>query len=198
MEIFQKTNNSELEIKLVFECAPLLSGLRPANIINISRNEFQNLRHLLNGTDISFYRLSSTKDKISVLLYRYSMLIEYFNQSGVKKLLHKLGYRAEDIYGLLYLFSMRYKNYVEGKGDFPHEMGVFLGYPIEDVIGFIDNNGKNFLCIGYWKVYKDVGQKKRLFQNFEKSKEIMMKLVLYGLNVKEIIMYFNDNKVFAY
>lgn len=25
---------------------------------------------------------------------------------------------------------------------FPHEMGVLLGYPTEDVLGFIENQGK--------------------------------------------------------
>ena len=39
-------------------------------------------------------------------------------------------------------------------GDFPHEIGLLLGYPPEDVSGFIENGGKNFLCSGYWKVYK--------------------------------------------
>ncbi len=39
--------------------------------------------------------------------------------------------------------------------DFPHEIGVFLGYPLADVIGFIQNRGKNFTACGYWKVYTD-------------------------------------------
>jgi len=26
---------------------------------------------------------------------------------------------------------------------FPHEIGVFLGYPLEDVMGFISNKGHN-------------------------------------------------------
>ena len=40
-----------------------------------------------------------------------------------------------------------------GRCSFPHEIGFFLGYPYEDVIGFIDNEGENFLCSGCWKVY---------------------------------------------
>ena len=40
------------------------------------------------------------------------------------------------------------------EGEFPHEIGVFLGYPLADVIGFIENRGKNFTACGYWKVYR--------------------------------------------
>ena len=29
-------------------------------------------------------------------------------------------------------------------GEFPHEIGIFLGYPVEDVRGFIANEGRNF------------------------------------------------------
>lgn len=39
--------------------------------------------------------------------------------------------------------------------EFPHEIGVFLGYPLEDVVGFIRNRGRNYTCCGYWKAYGD-------------------------------------------
>lgn len=35
----------------------------------------------------------------------------------------------------------------------PHEIGFFLGYPYDDVVGFIENKGENSLCSGCWKVY---------------------------------------------
>ena len=33
-------------------------------------------------------------------------------------------------------------------GEFPHEVGLFLGYPPEDVKGFIDHRANNFKCAG--------------------------------------------------
>lgn len=38
----------------------------------------------------------------------------------------------------------------------PHEVGYFLGYPAADVRGFIEHEGRGFLCFGCWKVYGDV------------------------------------------
>ena len=38
---------------------------------------------------------------------------------------------------------------LEEKGAFPHEIGLLLGYPVEDVLGFIRHQGKNYLYTGY-------------------------------------------------
>ena len=38
---------------------------------------------------------------------------------------------------------------MEEKGAFPHEIGLLLGYPVEDVLGFIRYQGKNYLYTGY-------------------------------------------------
>lgn len=51
---------------------------------------------------------------------------------------------------------------------FPHEIGIFLGYPLSDVKGFIDNNGKNSKYTGLWKVYGDTEKSIRLFEKYRK------------------------------
>ena len=62
---------------------------------------------------------------------------------------------------MLARLAERFTEYKEGRAEFPHEMGAFLGYPLSDVKGFIEHEGKDFLCSGYWKVYSDeTGAKK--------------------------------------
>lgn len=56
-------------------------------------------------------------------------------------------------------------------------MGILLGYPIEDVTGFIEHKGKNYLYSGYWKVYRDVAAKKRIFLQYENAKEELILLL---------------------
>lgn len=53
-----------------------------------------------------------------------------------------------------------------------------LGYPIEDVRGFIEHNGCGCLYSGYWKVYRNVPLKKKMFEDFEKAKESVIQLLL--------------------
>ena len=47
-------------------------------------------------------------------------------------------------------------------------MGLFLGYPPEDVRGFIENRAAGCKLIGCWKVYGDVDAAKEKFASFER------------------------------
>ena len=60
------------------------------------------------------------------------------------------GYRIEDtLQEKLNFLRMR----MQIRKSFPHEIGLFLGYPAEDVAGFISHKGHDFCYSGYWKVY---------------------------------------------
>lgn len=194
-EIFDSSKNSDNEnmkneTKIILECAPLILGLRLANIINITRAEFINLKKIFFNSDLSFYVILTTKDKLSLLVYRRNTLSEYFSQPKTKELLEKFGYDTGNMYEMMYTFSLRYKKYINKKADFPHEMGLFLGYPVEDVEGYINNDGKNSLAVGYWKVYEDVNEKIKLFEKFEDAKKKLIYLVYRGMNINEIVRMF--------
>ena len=57
---------------------------------------------------------------------------------------------------------------LEDNGEFPHEIGLFLGYPPEDVEGFIKNGAAGAKCVGTWKVYGDVETAQRRFAQYKK------------------------------
>lgn len=57
-------------------------------------------------------------------------------------------------------------------GEFPHEIGLFLGYPPEDVDGFIKNKACGFKCVGCWKVYGDREKAEKTFSRFRKCTEV--------------------------
>lgn len=192
--MIQDIQPEEIEMKLILECAPLLSGLKAANLVNIEKKQFKNLKAILKNTDISYYVLFHGSEKFTILLYRYTGLKHYLSQPETRELLNQMGYFSTQIYELLYLFSLKYKQFVNGIDGFPHEMGIFLGYPIEDVVGFIENEGKNFLCTGYWKVYKNVPEKTRLFKSFEQAKKTMVTLLFYGFNIMEVVDIFNQRR----
>ena len=67
--------------------------------------------------------------------------------------------------------------------DFPHEIGLFLGYPLEDVKGFIVNAGKNSKSTGYWKVYGNVAESEKLFRCFKKCFTVMSSLFERGYSL---------------
>jgi hypothetical protein len=57
------------------------------------------------------------------------------------------------------------------RDDFPHEIGIFLGYPVEDVRGFVAHKGRNYKLCGYWKVYGDVEKAKKCFRRYDACRE---------------------------
>ena len=70
--------------------------------------------------------------------------------------------------------------------DFPHEIGIFLGYPLGDVIGFIDNAGKNSRCTGCWKVYCNECEAMRTFARFDKCRAVYQKMWAKGRSIVQL------------
>lgn len=56
---------------------------------------------------------------------------------------------SKEVFQMVEELKKRYACYMEEKGAFLHEIGLLLGYPVEDVLGFIRHQGKNYLYTGY-------------------------------------------------
>ena len=97
------------------------------------------------------------------------------------------GYEQFDLESILLEFGRRYRSYRTESKSFPHELGLLLGYPLDDVEGFIKNDGKNCLYTGYWKVYANVPAKRNLFRRFECAREELMKQIRQGKKVEQVI-----------
>ena len=54
--------------------------------------------------------------------------------------------------------------------DFPHEIGAFLGYPLCDIKGFLNCQGKNYLHSGYWKVYANLEDTLAKFRQIDEAR----------------------------
>jgi len=114
-------------------------------------------------------------------------LEKYLEMPQVQKMLQEAGYGSGRLEDILPVFCERYETYAERGKSFPHELGLLLGYPPEDVEGFIRHQGRNSLCTGYWKVYADKEGKQRLFEKYEYARENLIQLLHYGLKMTEII-----------
>lgn len=70
---------------------------------------------------------------------------------------------------------------------FPHEIGVFLGYPLDDVVSFIQNNGKNYQEIGYWKIYHNLSRARKTTARFLQSMECTLEKLQEGIPLEQLI-----------
>lgn len=186
-EIVKGMDLENIETQLALQCAPLITGLKVSNLLIISKGNEEVVKRILNRTGISYYRLIQIRTKTTFLLFRRNELEEFLSDEKVKNVFRKAGYKSLQIGKILRTFSLRYEAYMQGDKCFPHEMGLLLGYPVEDVVGFVENNGKNFLYSGYWKVYKNQKAKVKLFDKFKVAEETLIHLLSNGLNMSDII-----------
>lgn len=73
-----------------------------------------------------------------------------------------------------------------GEAEFPHEIGLVLGYPPADVSGFIRHKGADFLACGGWKAYSAPEAALRTFQRNRLCAEEYRKLHAQGVSLEAL------------
>lgn len=91
------------------------------------------------------------------------MLQRDLNLPGVADFLKEYGYESADVYSVI----ERLKSRLAVGDGFPHEIGVFLGYPLSDVIAFMRDGGRGCRCSGCWKAYTNECEAMRVFQRYK-------------------------------
>lgn len=195
LKIVRDMNWKEAEMQIALHCAPLISGLTISNIICIEKGSVSRLNEILYGTDILYDVLITNVHKATILLYNKLKLEEHLYHQRVKTLLMKMGYTNINLQGVLKEFKKRFRKYMTEGTVFPHEMGILLGYPMEDVEGFINNDGRNFLYTGYWKVYGNVYEKMQMFNKIEIARDNILQLIACGINIREIIHLYKEKEL---
>lgn len=191
-EIMKLRTSQDEEVRmallLAIHCAPILSGSKAANIMTVTVHEFDRIGYLLEGTGIRYRFLKTKGDKGILYLYREKRLKQYLEQEEIQEFLSEYGYDEVNIAKMLNLLSKRIQMYNDQDAVFPHEIGVFLEYPLGDVKGFLANEGKNFMYSGYWKVYQDLQGAVRRFTQYDMERELTIQALMQGKSIREIAL----------
>lgn len=179
-------NMKSLQVQLILQCAPFLKGIKIACILNITEENSRELYEILEGTGIKFKILTRNHGKCLVLLYRRESFSRYLKRTDVRKFLGSYGYEDVEPEKMLERLSKRVCQYSDGEICFPHEIGAFLDYPIDDVKCFIEKDGKDSLFSGYWKVYNNPGRAKMIFWAYDKAKTSAVNEYLIGKSIRDI------------
>lgn len=178
-----------LEKSLIFHCSPTLAGIKTGSLflyrcpsINDLLTELHDLNHRLNGKGIVIEALHIKNSGALILAYRPKRLDADLKEQGVFPFLKGFGYTEADSEHAI----SRLKERFALQAGFPHEIGLFLGYPLIDVTGFIENRGQNSKCAGCWKVYRDERETVKLFDRYKKCKEVYLKMFDKGCSVLQL------------
>mgnify|MGYP000886527625 CR=1 FL=1 len=168
-----------------YHLAAVLEKQKPAVLLSFN-NTRRNLFHLWNKYKAAFpssgrlkyFEIKSSPQRICVLFYNPLILHLTLKQEKTISLLKEYGY-SEQMTIDEYLLHLKTRFNTTG---FPHEIGVFLGIPAEDVLGFITNKGKNYKSYGYWKVYVDPFGAKKIFNRIAEAKSRYTQFLQRGIS----------------
>lgn len=120
------------------------------------------------------------KNHALIYMFRPKLLQEALDVPDTRELMKEMGYSDHRIGCCLNVL----RNKFVSSHQFPHEIGCFLGYPSEDVIGFM----KNEKCVyhGMWKVYGNVEEAKKKFALYEHVTQRCTALFQSGMPLEEI------------
>ncbi|MGI6177489.1 MAG: DUF3793 family protein [Eubacterium sp.] len=111
-----------------------------------------------------------------VMLYRRSQLEAILSDPENRDFLTNFGYPPGTGSHAECIETLKSRTQACDPSCFPHEIGIFLGYPLCDVRGFIENRGQNFKAAGDWKVYENVEETVKSFRSFDNCRRIYRRL----------------------
>lgn len=152
----------------------------------------------LNPTGLSLRLLLERQETgfLIVYLYRRNQLKQTLFDRACQRFLIENGYQIhriqtlsdDDLDVLLddLLAQLARRLRTRTQSDFPHEIGLFLGYPLQDVIGFIQNHGQNFTCSGFWKSYSDPVEMQARFSCYRSCIQSCVRQFQQGIPIEKL------------
>ena len=171
------------EEMIVRYCSPTLAALKSGSLFSCRYTELlvlyrsiERIKKELAVKGICITVLSLRASRALIYVYRPSQLGVDLSQRDARLLLREKMYVSDSIDGLVSELRVR----LNVCSPFPHEIGLFLGYPCEDVRGFIENRASGYRTVGAWKVYGDAQEAEKRFYKYKKCTEIYLSWLKMG------------------
>ena len=177
---------NSVELRLIIQNAAVLKGKRISGMLFLNDKELAIISMKLHNTNISLIILCTCKKRHLVMVYRAKELEEHLRSKEVSDYLREFGYRRDDFISNLIRLHQRMNGFYNKMKEFPHEVGVFLGYPICDIKGFLENKGERYLHSGYWKIYGNLEETRKKFLSYDEARETAIDEFLSGRELESI------------
>lgn len=174
---------------LIQHCAPTLAAIKTGNIFSCVFEDDDSMKTFIrriNGVfrdkGIRVIPLRNRDNKMLLYVFRPEYLKRDMENKMVCDLMNQLGYCCGNVEKCITKLIQRMKE----SSEFPHEVGVFLGFPPEDVCGFIHNKAKDCKMVGYWKVYGDEEKAKKIFDKYRKCSRVYLDRFERGYTLEKL------------
>lgn len=178
------------EETLIYQCSPTLAGIKTGNLFACAFKNRDELRatvrrfnRILVPKGVRMIPLRFENGKAMIYVYRPIRLAADLNADRAKLILSDKAYPIGSPDRCIAELMRRLKS---GEG-FPHEIGLFLGYPAEDVEGFIRCKARSFKSVGTWKVYGDAAAAHDEFTRFKECRSAFQEAYSNGRSMDSLI-----------
>ena len=175
---------------LVEYCAPTLAGIKTGNMFSVRNDhidingEIRELNGILVSRGLRLIPLRTSGNTTLIYLYRPERLKDDLGNPGAMEILREKGYP----YGNSDCCLVELVRRLKSDDSFPHEIGLFLGYPPSDVKRFMEDPCKGVKCVGCWKVYSNECEAQRTFDKYKKCTAIYNKESERGKPLEALIV----------
>ena len=177
---------------ILIQCgSPTLAGLKTGNLFSVAYSsrqqllsDIRKLNHTLVPRGLCLLPMKLMRKRAVCYLFRPALLERDLKNGDARSILDQAGYRRGTMGQCLgeLIGRMRSGN------EFPHEIGLFLSYPPEDVQGFIENRASNCKCVGTWKVYGNEEEARKTFRRYRHCKEVYDRCWRCGTSFERLIV----------
>ena len=177
--------------QIIRYCAPTLAGIKTGSLFTLHtpsyedfKNDIVSINRSVNKKGVRIIPLKVCADYILIYLYRPDMLDKDLHDPMAINILKRYGYSVTSSDRCVVDLVGRLKT----SPQFPHEIGLFLGYPPLDVDGFIRSPNQGYREIGYWKVYSDVDGARRTFRRYNRCTQEYGRMLKEGRTLEQMVV----------
>ena len=175
------------EEMFVRQCAPTLAGVKTGSLFSCPYDtregmteDVRRLNRVLVPKGLRLLPLRYSEKRVLLYLYRPTELWRDLNDDKAAEILDAAGYSCTDCDRCVVKLIQR----LRGNKDFPHEIGLFLSYPPEDVKGFLEH--RPCKCVGCWKVYENEEAAKKTFAKYKACTRVYCRQLASGIDIERL------------
>lgn len=177
---------------LVETLSPVLLGSKPAELLSFSNSCIDSpekidkiIKHIGQCRRITYKIFKFKNNSTKVLFYNSIAMDNNLRDYKNRRFLEGMGYPSHySLEGYIELLIAKMKD-----GEMPHEIGVFLGYPLKDILGFIGHPSLKLTKVNGWRVYGDPKLSDEKHKEFAAAKD-KMKGLLQIIRPESILLSF--------
>jgi len=169
-----------------YRLSAVIVSAKPAELVSMCNAGYNLYRlwklygpELLKILGLEYVMLKESNSCACVFIFKRHCLSHSIQGKNCRLLLQRCGYdNTLDVDQILSNLQTRFTT------SCPHEIGLLLGIPLDDVQGFIANQGRNYLFSSYWKVYSNPQHAKKIFRVYDSAKKTVIENYLRTVTYK--------------